>query len=65
MLLANPLGVLVLVGVVLALALVLSALLVRGLEGLGITRVEWRGRWIVVVGLGLFAALLLLAWFVV
>lgn len=65
MLIAHPVGVLVLVGVVLALALALSALVVRGLEGLGITRVEWRRRWIVGVGVGLFGGLLLLAWFTI
>ena len=65
MLIAHPLGIVVLIGVVLAVALVLSALVVRGLERLGITRMEWRGRWISVVALGLFAVLLLLAWFFV
>lgn len=65
MLLANPLGIVMLLGVVLAVAFALSALVVRGLERLGITRMEWRARWISAVGFGLFAALLVLAWFFV
>jgi hypothetical protein len=65
LLIFHPIGLLVIVGVVLALAFALSAGVVLKFELLGITRMEWRARWIVAVGLVLSAVLFLVAWFII